>query len=113
MNNHFGICFSQAKTPLAESVSLGEINSHTLLFSVYNTVTSEVDNCAANAKHFFFLSFPALSDQVSSLQRWPEQDQSDFMANEELQWKKITQAGRQVEKKFDYKYNSFGSEEYL
>ncbi len=35
-----------------------------------------------------FLSFPALSDQVNSLQRWPEQDQSDFMANEELQWKK-------------------------
>lgn len=60
MNNHFGICFSQAKTPLAESVSLGEINfytshihkkTHALIFSVDNIVTFELDACVANAKH--------------------------------------------------------------
>jgi len=75
MNNHFGICFSQAKTPLAESVSLGKINSHThththtqhtLLFCVYNIVTSELDNSIANVKHLSFLSFPAL---INSLQQ--------------------------------------------
>lgn len=113
MNNHFGICFSQAKTPLAESVSLGEINSHTQTrthsCSLFTTLSHLNWMAALQMRNIWsFLSFPAVSsDQQSTVYS------TDLKKFRVISWQMKTANDKtngrweKNEKKYDYKYYSF------